>query len=83
MVEALAPPAIAAVRFVAAAVAFVMLTHATPLELKLASERLYAAPAAEVTATLLTYAISPVPDGVKVTASPGAKIAALPAASRS
>ena len=81
VVEVFAPPAIAAVTVVSAAAELVRLIQATPLELKLLADRLYAAPGADETAPPLTAAISPVPEGVRVTASPGARIAALPATS--
>jgi hypothetical protein len=60
-----------------------MLIQASPEELKLVDERLYEAPAAEVTPAPFTWSISPEPDGVKVAVSPGARTVAFPAASLS
>ena len=58
-----------------------MLTQATPVLPKSAADSEYAAPAADVTATLFTYVISPVDDGVRITVSPVAGIARFQAAS--
>jgi hypothetical protein len=80
-IEAVAPPTSDAVNVLVSATAFVKLIQAVPLESNADDARLYEAPAADVTATPFTNAMSPEPDGVNAIVSPGARIAAFPAAS--
>jgi len=76
-----ATPAIEATTLMVSAVASVTLTYAQPVEAPNdAAERLYA-PADALVAAPLTLAMRPSPDGVRVTVSPVAGTAMLPAES--